>query len=178
MNINNDVEEESTKESYKKRALSEMFQKFSKGTRVGKWLIIVIALVIWLSSGIYIVAPAERGVVRQFGRFTTQTGPGLNFRLPWPIQAHDIVNVGAVRRAGIGFRTDHDGAHRRVDQEALMLTGDKNIANVQILVLYQVKDPVKYLFRFMNCIYFLEGLKSTRQLGFRSMQEVYDGCWL
>lgn len=150
MSSNNGVGENAFQGSSKKQFLKGTIQAFNKKTRIGKWIILLIVLAGWLASGIYTVGPAERGVVRQFGRFTTQTSPGLNYRLPWPIQAHDIVNVGEVRRAEVGYRTDQSGVHDRVDQEALMLTGDKNIANVQILVLYQVKDPVMYLFRAEN----------------------------
>ncbi len=115
------------------------------------WIVIVIVAVIWLASGIFSVGPAERGVVTQFGRFVSLRDPGLNFRLPWPIQAHNIVNVIEERRAEIGFRTVEEprrpARHIRVDGEAMMLTGDKNIADVRILVRYRVMDPVKYLFR-------------------------------
>jgi membrane protease subunit HflK len=116
------------------------------------WIVIGIVVAIWLASGIYVVGPAERGVVTQFGRFVSLRDPGLNYRLPWPIQAHHIVNVEEIRRAEIGFRTVEEpgrpARHVRVlDEEARMLTGDRNIADVQILVFYQVQDPVKYLFR-------------------------------
>jgi len=115
------------------------------------WIVIGIVVAIWLLSGIYTVGPAEVGVVRQFGKFVAQTDPGLRYRLPWPIQAHDVVNVAEIRRAEIGFRTEEDpgrpARHVRVTDEAMMLTGDKNIADVQILVFYQVADAVKYLFR-------------------------------
>jgi len=115
------------------------------------WIVIGIVVAIWLLNGIYTVGPAEVGVVRQFGKFVAQTDPGLRYRLPWPIQAHDVVNVREIRRAEIGFRTEEDpgrpARHVRVTDEAMMLTGDKNIADVQILVFYQVADAVKYLFR-------------------------------
>ncbi len=121
-----------------------------KMSRVG-WILIGIVVVIWLASGIYTVGPAEVGVERRFGRFVAQTDPGLNFRLPWPIEAHDIVNVREIREAEIGFRTvEHPGRparHVRVPDEAMMLTGDRNIADVRILVFYQVVDAEKYLFR-------------------------------
>jgi membrane protease subunit HflK len=115
------------------------------------WIVIGIVVAIWLASGIYTVGPAEVGVVRQFGKFVSLTDPGLNYRLPWPIQAHDIVNVAEERRAEIGFRTVEEpgrpAIRRRVLAEAMMLTGDKNIADVQVLVRYHVADAGKYLFR-------------------------------
>lgn len=115
------------------------------------WIVIGIVLLIWLASGIYSPGPADRGVVTQFGRFVSLTDPGLRYRWPWPIQAVDIVNVAEIRRAEIGFRTvevpGRPARHERVDIEAMMLTGDRNIADVRILVLYRVADPVQYLFR-------------------------------
>lgn len=114
-------------------------------------IVIGIVVAIWLASGIYAVEAAEVGVVRQFGRFVSQTDPGLNYRLPWPIQQVDVVNVREIRRAEIGFRTVEEPGRpagpRRMPVESLMLTGDRNIAEVQVLVLYQVKDALTYLFR-------------------------------
>ena len=108
-----------------------------------------LALLIWLASGIYIVNPGEQGVVRQFGREFDRTSPGLRYRLPWPIQAVDIVNVQAVRRAEVGFRTS-GGQPVRVANEALMLTGDENIVDLQLIVQYRVRDPSLYLFRLRD----------------------------
>ena len=114
------------------------------------WIAIGIVVVLWLASGIYTVVPAEVGVVRQFGRFVAQTAPGLNYHLPWPIQRVDVVDIRSVRRAEIGYRMEEEPGRppepRRIPEESLMLTGDKNIAEVQILVLYQVKDAPTYLF--------------------------------
>lgn len=123
-----------------------------KRVKVGPivWIAIGIVVAIWLGSGMYTVGPAEVGVVRQFGRFVAQTDPGLNYRLPWPIQSVDVINVAEIRRAEIGFRTVEEPGRpagaRPMPAESLMLTGDRNIADVQILVLYQVKDAPIYLF--------------------------------
>lgn len=118
----------------------------------GSWLLVTVAILVlaWLSTGIYTVGPGEVGVIRQFGAFTAEAGPGLNYRFPWPIQSVDVVNVASIRRLEIGFRTmDELGRsveHRRVPEESMMLTKDKNIADVQVFVLYQVKDAPLYLF--------------------------------
>jgi len=113
-------------------------------------LIIIIAILVWAASGIYTVGPGEVAVIRQFGRFSAQTGPGLNYRLPWPIQSVNVVNISGVRRAEIGFRTveapGRPTEQARVPEESMMLTSDKNIADVQVLVLYQVKDAPLYIF--------------------------------
>jgi membrane protease subunit HflK len=114
-------------------------------------IVLGVVVVIWLLSGIYIVGPGEAGVERHFGKFVAQTDPGVNYRLPWPIQSVDVVNVAQIRRAEIGFRTGGGKeAVRRELKESLMLTGDENIADIQVLVQYRVKDPVQFLFRVKN----------------------------
>lgn len=94
-------------------------------------------LALYAASGLYLVQPDERGVVRRFGSVLAgEVGPGLHYRLPWPIERVDVVSVAAVRRA----ETDR----------ALMLTGDENLINVRLGVHYRVADPVAYLFRVSN----------------------------
>jgi membrane protease subunit HflK len=109
-------------------------------------IVLGVVVVIWLLSGIYIVGPGEAGVERRFGRFIVQTDPGVNYRLPSPIESVDVVNVAQIRRAEIGFRTVDGGTEREL-KESLMLTGDENIADIQVLVQYKVKDPIQFLFR-------------------------------
>jgi len=132
-------------------------KKYNIGMLMG--LVLGVIIIIWIASGFYTVGPGEVGVIRQFGRFSSQTGPGLNFRLPWPIQSLNIVNIAAVRRAEVGFRTVEApgrlAEHQRILEESMMLTSDKNIADVQILVLYQVKDAPTFLFRSQNPEHFL-----------------------
>ncbi len=101
---------------------------------------------LWLASGFYVVQPAERAVVLQFGRVLTQTEPGLRYRLPWPVQSHQVVDIAQVRRGEVGFRT-RAGATQPVPKEGLMLTGDENIVDVHLFIQYLVQDPVKFLFR-------------------------------
>jgi membrane protease subunit HflK len=99
----------------------------------------------WLASGFYVVRPAERAVVLHFGRVSSQAEPGLRYRLPWPVQSHEVVDIAQVRRAEVGFRTTN-GRTELVPQEALMLTGDENIVDVHLFIQYLVQDPVKFLF--------------------------------
>ena len=113
-----------------------------------KWLIPA-AVVIWLFSGIYIVSPDEQGVVQQFGRVTKLTEPGPHYHLPGPIETVSKVKVKQVRRMEIGFRTVPNmspARYRFYPAESLMLTGDEQIVDAQIIVQYQVSDPVKFLF--------------------------------
>ncbi len=118
------------------------------------WVGLAVLVLLWLGTGFYVVGPGERGVVLFFGRVVEQTEPGLHYRLPWPIQSHQLVDVAQVRRAEVGFRTVQAGlgrgaraSTRTVPQEALMLTGDENIVEVHLFVQYRIQDPVQYLFR-------------------------------
>jgi membrane protease subunit HflK len=113
-----------------------------------KW-VIPAAVVAWLLSGIYIVQPDEQGVVRRFGKAVKVTQPGPNYHLPWPIEKVDKVKVKQVRRMEIGFRTipnTSPARYRFYPEESLMLTGDEQIVDAQIIVQYQVQDPEKFLF--------------------------------
>ena len=112
--------------------------------RLPRILLIVPAalVVLWFASGIYMVNPGHVGVVRTFGKETARTEAGLHYRFPWPFQRTDIVSVEQIRRIEVGFR-----AGMRVYEEALMLTGDENIVEAQIVVQYRVADPSKFLFR-------------------------------
>lgn len=109
----------------------------------GIGVIVVLVLVVWLASGFYIVEANQRGVVLRFGQFVQTTEPGLRWRLPSPIESHENVNLTGVRTVEIGYR----GAERnKVLREALMLTDDANIINIQFAVQYVLKDPEDYLF--------------------------------
>jgi membrane protease subunit HflK len=113
-----------------------------------KWLIPAVVL-LWFLSGIYIVRPDEQGVVRRFGKAVRVTQPGPHYHLPSPIEKVDKVKVKKVRRIEIGFRTVSPGPparYRFMPEESLMLTGDEQIVDAQIIVQYLVRDPEKFLF--------------------------------
>lgn len=105
--------------------------------------LIVLLLVVWLASGFYTVDANQRSVVLRFGEHVETGGPGLRWRLPYPIESHDIVDLTGVRTVEVGYR----GADQnRVLREALMLTQDANIVNIQFAVQYILRDPEDYLF--------------------------------
>ena len=80
----------------------------------------------------------------RFGKLQETTDPGLQWRLPYPIESHELVNLTGVRTVEVGYR----GAERnKVLNEALMLTDDENIINIQFAVQYILNDPVAYLFQ-------------------------------
>lgn len=118
---------------------------FNPGKFLGGGLSLLAGLVVvvWLASGFYIVDASQRGLVLQFGSYKESTEPGLRWRFPYPIQSHELVNLAGVRTLEIGYRGSEKN---KVLKEALMLTDDENIVNIQFAVQYILKDPVEYLF--------------------------------
>lgn len=116
------------------------------GTAIGA--IIGVAVLVWLASGIYIVDEGWRGVEKRFGAYHQTTMPGPHWRPPRPIGTVERVNVEEVRVSEIGYQTGGGDRRRHVPREALMLTQDENIVDVQLAVQYQVEDPAKYVFNF------------------------------
>jgi len=101
---------------------------------IGVVVVLATVFIIWMCTGIYTVQEGQVGVVSTFGRYDSTTSPGLSWRAPWPIQAHEIVDVFTQRKVDIGM---HGGADRL--KEALMLTDDENIVDMQFEVQYRVK---------------------------------------
>ena len=130
--------------------VAEMFRRLSgrgKPIIIG---IVGVVLALWLLSGIYQVQPGEDGVIRTFGRYTATTGPGLHYHLPRPVQMVTIVNVENIRRAEIGFRTSERGDKVDEEDEALMLTEDENIVQVELLIQYRIGDSRDFIFNVQN----------------------------
>ena len=127
--------------------------------RFGPIFAAVLAVLI-VVSGTYQVGPGEQAVIRTFGRETGKAGPGLHFAFPL-VQRRDVVNIQQVRRLEVGFR-----GQQRIRDEALMLTGDENIVEAQMIVQYRVSDPSKYLFRLKDPD---ETLRASAEVALRSM---------
>lgn len=151
------------------RKLSELFGKGGKGGNgqgggrapirpdgrgagIGVGLVIAVALLIWLGTGFYLVPEGQRAVVQTFGKATeTTTRAGLHWRLPVPIQRHELVNVSEISRVEVGFRGASGGARsEEVKREALMLTDDENVVDIQFVVSYRVRDDQAAEFLFNN----------------------------
>ena len=115
----------------------------SIGTR-GAAVIVALIVVGWGLMGIYIVEPAEEGVILRFGDYHETTGPGPHWA-PYLVDSVETVNVEQIRRAEIGYRSD--AGDQSVPPESLMLTRDENIVDVGFAVLYRIKDAQNYLFR-------------------------------
>jgi modulator of FtsH protease HflK len=110
--------------------------------------IVAIIAAIWLATGFYIVDQGSLGVVQRFGKFTTTTEPGPRWHWPFPIESVTVVNMEQVRRLEVGYRSSGEGAgsKQKVPNEALMLTEDENIIDMQVAVQYKLKNAVDYVF--------------------------------
>ena len=113
----------------------------------GAAFIVLLIVAIWLASGFYIVDEGRRGVVLRLGKFLETTQPGPRWHIPYPLETVEIVNVAQVRTVEVGYRGN---PKNKQPQEALMLTDDENIVDVQFAVQYTLKDPKDYLFNNRN----------------------------
>lgn len=112
---------------------------------IGVGAIIGVAAAVWMGMGVYIIDPAERGVVTVFGKFTEETQAGPHWNWPAPIGSVAKVNVEQIRNTEIGYRTVKTGSND-VNTESLMLTQDENIVDVKLAVQYNIRSASSYLF--------------------------------
>ncbi|MEY2994245.1 MAG: FtsH protease modulator HflK [Pseudomonadota bacterium] len=118
-----------------------------KATGIGAGLIAVALLVIWLGSGFFIVQEGQQAVITQFGRYHGTVNAGFNWRLPYPIQAHETVFVTQIRSVDVGS----DSIVRTTGlRESAMLTADENIVEIKFAVQYRLSDARAYLFESRN----------------------------
>lgn len=107
-----------------------------KQARAGFGIVVAGAILLWLGSGFFIVQEGQVAVITQFGAYKSTAQPGFQWRLPYPIQSQEIVDVSQLRTYESGFRGN---ARNKVLSEALMLTEDENIVDVQFVVQYRVQ---------------------------------------
>lgn len=118
-------------------------------------LIVLIIGVLWLASGFYVVNPGEHAVIQRFGAWErTQQEPGLGYHLPYPIETSQILNVQEIRRMNIGFaegvtRTG-TSATRDIPEESLMLTSDRNIVDLDLVIQWNIKSAEEFLFEIQD----------------------------
>ena len=117
----------------------------SKAAKGSFKYIFILAFIVWLATGIYIVDPAERGVVLRFGAFQASATQGPHWHIPYPIETVEIVNQEQVRTIEVGYRSLGEGATQQL-KESLMLTGDENIIDLQFAVQYNLKSVEDFLF--------------------------------
>lgn len=135
-----------------RKGQDRMRQALPGGMGSGKGILIVIgiALILWLATGIFRVQPDEQGVVMRFGQYVRTAGPGLHYHLPTPIETVELPKVTVVNRIDIGFVGGNAGAARDVPEESLMLTGDENIIDIDFTVLWRIADARNYLFNIRD----------------------------
>ncbi|MBK9586450.1 MAG: FtsH protease activity modulator HflK [Alphaproteobacteria bacterium] len=117
------------------------------GATVG--LVVLIAAMIWMASGLYILNPGEHAVIQRFGAWNhTKTTEGLGYHMPYPIETLTKVNVTELRRMAVGFTEGMTGTGGKVDKtdESLMLTADRNIVNLQMSLQWNIKSAEDYSF--------------------------------
>jgi membrane protease subunit HflK len=111
--------------------------------RGGIGLVAGLLLLMWVSSGFYIVNEGQRGVVLRFGKYIETTQAGLRWHMPYPVEVVESVNLSQVRTVEIGYRNN---VRSKVLKESLMLTDDENIIDIQFAVQYILKNPEEFLF--------------------------------
>ncbi|WP_427310120.1 FtsH protease activity modulator HflK [Cupriavidus sp. H39] len=114
-----------------------------KSSGVGAGVIVAAVVGIWLASGFFMVQEGQTAVILQFGKFKYSTGPGINWRMPWPVQSAEVVNLSAVRSVEVGRSTSIKDSNLK---DSSMLTQDENIIDVRFTVQYVIQDASEFLF--------------------------------
>lgn len=114
-----------------------------KGAGIGIGLIGAIVVLIWLGTGFFIVQEGQQAVITQFGKYHSTVGAGFNWRLPYPIQRHELVFVTQIRSVDVGRDVVIKATGLR---ESAMLTEDENIVEIKFAVQYRLNDARAYLF--------------------------------
>jgi len=123
------------------------FQPDMKNAGAGIGLIAGIAVAIWLATGFFIVQEGQQAVITQFGKYRSTVGAGFNWRLPYPIQRHELVFVTQIRSADVGRDNIIKSTGLR---ESAMLTRDENIVEIKFAVQYRLSDARAWLFESRN----------------------------
>ncbi len=119
------------------------FQPDMKSAGIGAGLIAGVVLLIWLGTGFFIVQEGQQAVITQFGKYKSSVGAGFNWRLPYPIQRHELVFVTQIRSVDVGRDTIIKATGLR---ESAMLTQDENIVEIKFAVQYRLNDARAFLF--------------------------------
>jgi len=136
-----------------------------RAMRIGSGVILGAAAALWLATGFFIVQEGQVGVITQFGKYRSTTPAGFQWRLPYPFQAHELVNVSQLRTFEVGFRGN---ARAKVLPEALMLTDDENIIDMQFVVQYRLRGDGAPDYLFLT----RDPDESVRQASETAMREV------
>jgi membrane protease subunit HflK len=142
------------------RKFSEQFKGFGGGEGndgTGKiiTLVVLAGVALWLASGFFIVQPGEHAVIQRFGAWNrTKVTEGLGYHFPAPVETATTVNVNEIRRMNIGF-FDRSGrgtasAKQDVPEESLMLTSDRNIVDLDLVIQWNIKSAEDFLFKIQD----------------------------
>ena len=115
-----------------------------KGAGAGAGVLGVVGLLLWLGSGFYIVPEGHAAAILRFGEFRALNDrPGFTWRMPYPVEVHELVNVQQLRQIEVGYRSN---VKNKVLKESLMLSEDQSIVDMQYAVQYRLSDPEAWLF--------------------------------
>ena len=123
------------------------FQPDMKNAGIGVGLILGVLVLIWLGTGFFIVQEGQQAVITQFGKYNKTVYAGFNWRLPYPIQRHELVFVTQIRSVDVGRDTVLKATGLR---ESAMLTQDENILDIKFAVQYRLSDARAFLFESKN----------------------------
>ncbi|WP_367849894.1 FtsH protease activity modulator HflK [Rhodoferax sp. WC2427] len=119
------------------------FQPDMKSAGIGVGLIAAVVVLIWLGTGFFIVQEGQQAVITQFGKYKSTVGAGFNWRLPYPIQRHELVFVTQIRSVDVGRDSIIKATGLR---ESAMLTEDENIVEIKFAVQYRLSNARAFLF--------------------------------
>jgi membrane protease subunit HflK len=124
--------------------------------RTGSLLAIAVVVLLgaYFASGFYVVGSDQRAVVRRFGAIAEQVGPGMHYRVPWPVDSVNVVKTTSVMKIGVGFVLPSGDGELPPGPE--LLTGDTNIVNVNLILQYVIHDPAEFLFQIKDADAFIE----------------------
>lgn len=157
------------------------FKNFQAPAKLA-WVLAALLLLGWLSTGFYTVRTEQQGIVIRLGKYNRISYPGLNYKLPDPIETVEKVSVTRVNREFIGVRysTDIHGSDTAskndVPEESQMLLGDENIIDMHFFVQWRIKDPKAYVFN-INDISSDSTVKSAAESAMRQVigvTKLYD----
>ncbi len=123
------------------------YQPDMKNAGIGAGLIAAVVAVIWLGTGFFIVQEGQQAVITQFGKYHSTVNAGFNWRLPYPIQRHELVVVTQIRSVDVGRDSVIKATGLR---DSAMLTADENILDIKFAVQYRLSDARAFLFESKN----------------------------
>jgi membrane protease subunit HflK len=123
------------------------FQPDMRSAGIGAVVVAAVVVLIWLGTGFFIVQEGQQAVITQFGKYHGTVEAGFNWRLPWPIQRHETVNLTQLRSVEIGRNSVVQSTGLK---ESSMLTQDENIVDVRFTIQYRLKSAAQYLFENRN----------------------------